>query len=529
MCAIAGFTWEDKELLKRMLSSLGHRGPDGEGSFINKDLSLGHRRLAIIDLSEKAKQPLFNEDGSLVIVCNGEIYNYNELRQLLISKGHNFYSQTDTEVILHLFEEYQTKSFSLLNGMFAFVLYDKKTEELFLVVDHLGIKNIYYSLVGEDLIFASECKAILESSRIKKDINEPVLEDIITYGYSPSSQTPFKQIKLLEPGSFLHKSKNKVTFNRYHQFKRKNIKYSDQKLYQLLEQSVQKRLISDVPVAFISSGGIDSSAIVALASKYSSNLKVFSLGFSKEDNEFYYSRILADRFKLDYTEILLDNLDINSEIPKVLYYQETPQDTGSMLANWYLAKEIAKSGYKVILGGDGADETWGGYSRHPGMYELLSRSKSFFGNGINRAYFEKYIMKHPGDPWLFAKFLKEKPKYDICSFFDIFHEIPYYHNVRLDKLFMAWGIEYRPPFLDTELVNFSLNIPLRQKMQGGKRKFLLRSAMKELLPKEILQRPKQPLKIPQVIEDSLKWQHYIIQAWKEVFAFEKKHENAVYD
>src|SRR3989338_6562671 len=302
MSGIAGFTWSDKGLLKKMTDALAHRGPDGEGFYVDNDVSLGNRRLAIIDLSDKANQPLFNEDGSLIVVCNGEIHNYNELRRHLISKGHRFYSHSDIEVIPHLFEEYGIESFNLLDGMFAFALYEKKA----------------------------------------KDLNKKAIRNIIAYGYNPDNEAPFRHIKLLEPGEFLHKSKNKIQYYRSHRFQKQDIKYSDRRLYKLLDKAVQKRLVSDVPVAFISGGGIDSSAVVALASQYRSNLKVFSLGFSKEDNEFYYSRILADKFKLNYTEILLSDLDIYSEMPKVLYHQETPQDTGSLLPNWYLAKEICK-------------------------------------------------------------------------------------------------------------------------------------------------------------------------------------------
>lgn len=516
MCGIAGFTWSDKNLLKTMLDSLAHRGPDGEGLYSNQNVSLGHRRLAVIDLSKTANQPLFNENGSLITVCNGEIYNYNELRNHLIAKGHIFYTNTDSEVIPHLFEEYRSKSFELLNGMFAFAIYDKKTEELFLVVDHLAIKNIYYSIVGNDLIFASECKAIFKHDKIKKEINGAILKDIITYGYNPGVDTPFKHIKLLRPGTFLHKSKEKITLHKYYQFQKQNIKYSRKKLYNLLDNAIRKTIISDVPVAFILSGGLDSSMVVAMASKYCHKLNVFSLGLSEKDNEFYYSRILAEKFKFNYTEIILSDSIINSEIPKALYHQETPQDTGSMLPNWYLAKVISRKGFKVVLGGDGADENWCGYTRHSGLYDMYAKYKSL-NKENNRQYFNRYIMKNPGDPWLFDEFLQKKPWCDICSFFDIFHEIPFYHNIRLDKVFMAWGIEYRPPFLDRELVQFSLNIPFQNKIKGGERKFLLKSVMEDLLPKEILERPKKPLKITQVIENGLQWQHKIIEAWKSVY------------
>ena len=517
MCGIAGFNWSDKNLLRVMLEALAHRGPDGEGMYCDPNMSLGHRRLAVIDLSIAANQPLFNEDGSLIIVCNGEIYNHKELRDQLISKGHTFYTHSDTEVILHLFEEYHIKSFELLRGMFAFALYNKKTEDLFLVVDHLAIKNAYYSIIGNNLIFASECKAILKyDSIIKKERNEDVVKNIITYGYNPSSDTPFKHIKSLGPGTFLYKSKQKIKLHRYCQFKKQGTKYSKRKLYSLIDNAVRKTIIADVPIAFILSGGLDSSIVVAMASKYRKKLNVFSLGLSKEDNEFYYSRILAEKFKLNYTEILLSDINIYVELAKALYYQETPQDTGSMLPNWYLAKIISQKGYKVVVGGDGADENWCGYARHSGMYDMYVKNKTL-NKKNNRQYFNKYIMKHPGDPWLFYKFSQGKTWYDICSFFDIFYEIPFYHNVRLDKIFMAWGIEYRPPFLDKDIVQFGLNIPFQDKMRGGERKFLLKSIMKDILPREILRRAKHPLRISQVTENSLQWQYRIIDMWKKVY------------
>jgi asparagine synthase (glutamine-hydrolysing) len=516
MCGIAGFTWQDKNLIKKMTDILNHRGPDSEGFYTDSNISLGHRRLAVIDLSEKANQPIFNEDGSLIVVCNGEIYNYEELKRQLIARGHKFYSRSDTEVIPHLFEEYRTDCFNLLDGMFAFALYDKKTKDLFLVVDHLAIKNIYYSQIGDELIFASECKALFEFEKIEKVLNEKAIENIFTYGYNPDNETPFGQIKLLEPGTYLHVLDKQIKLCRYHQFKKQDFVYSDTELFRLIKDAVRKMLISDVPVAIITSGGLDSSIITAFAQHYRHDVKLFSLGFTKESNEFYYSRLLAEEFKLDYTEILLEDCNISSDIHDIIYHQETPQDTGSMLPKWYLAREVAKKGYKVVLGGSGADETWFGYTRHEAMAETKT-----WDLATERKYFEKYIMKHLGDDWLFNKFLEQRPWYDIYYFFDLFHEIPYYHNVRLDKMFMSWGIEYRLPFLDKRLVQFSLNVPSEKKNGGPKRKPLLRNIARHILPNEILQRPKQPLKIPQVLNNGIEWQRYIIKTWKEVFGLKE--------
>jgi asparagine synthase (glutamine-hydrolysing) len=518
VCGITGFTWNNKDLIQKMTDILSHRGPDGEGFYTDHNISLGHRRLAVIDLSEKAKQPIFNEDNSLIVICNGEIYNYRELRKDLISKGHKFYTQTDSEVIPHLFEEYAIDSFALLDGMFAFALYNKKTKELFLVVDHLAIKNIYYSFWQNELIFASECKAILESGIVEKILNKAAIQNIITYGYNPGSETPFSRIKLLEPGTFLRWKNHKPVLNVYHRFRQEQFEYSDKKLLRLLEKSVFKMLESDVPIGVIASGGLDSSIIAAFVKRHKPGIKMFSIGFTKEDNEFYYSRLLADKLNLDYTEILLDAFDIPADISRILYQQETPQDTGSMLPKWYLAQELYKKGCKVVLGGSGADETWFGYTRHVGIYDMLSQFEES-DERLNSLYFEKYIMKHPGDPHLFNKFLRIKPWYGTCPFYDLFHEIPYYHNIRLDKLFMAWGIEYRLPFLDKDLVQFSLNISLKEKVNKGERKSLLKRAMRDILPEEILQRPKHPLKIPHVIEDRMRWQEYLISRWKQVFGF----------
>jgi len=515
MCGIAGFTWADEELVRRMAKRLSHRGPDGYGDFVDHHASLACERLAIIDLSASARQPIFNEDHTLVLCYNGEIYNSASLTDDLIKRGHRFTSKTDGEVIVHAFEELGTDSFRLYDGMFAFALYDRRAETIYLVVDHLGIKNLYFTLVDGNLLFASECKALFEHPDVCPVANQEVIDNIWAYGYNPATSTPFQNIGCLEPGTFLAWKEKSISCHRYWHFKRTGRAADVPTLRGFIEESVRERLKADVPIAVLLSGGLDSSVVLPLAAKYRPNLKAFALGFSDQDNEFQYSRRVAELCGVEYEEILLSDYDVESDLNKIVYHQETPQDMGSVVPKWYLAQRIAKEGYKVVLGGSGADETWFGYRRHTGLYNMLKEHR--ISSDLNRQYFDTWILKQPGPDWLYQQYVSEAPWYDMCMFYDVFHEISYYHCPRLDKTFMAWGLEYRIPFLDRELVELSLNTPLQTKMGPGVHKYLLREVAKTFLPQEIVERPKNPLKIPQVVQDRNSWQEKLFKIWESVF------------
>lgn len=498
-----------------MSERLSHRGPDGDGVLVDHNISLACKRLAIIDLSAAAIQPIFNEDHSLVLCYNGEIYNSASLIDDLIKRGHKFASKTDGEVIIHAFEEQGVDSFKLYDGMFAFALYDCRSGTLHLVVDHLGIKNLYFTLLDGNLLFASECKALFEHPHVLPVPSRKVIDDIWAYGYNPAPTTPFQNVRCLEPGTFLTWKDKKVSFYKYFHFEKTGRAADAPSLLRLLEEAVRERLEADVPIAVLLSGGLDSSVILPLAAKYRPNVKAFALGFSGEDNEFQYSRQVAELCGVDYEEILLSDYDVESDLNKIIYHQETPQDMGSVVPKWYLAQRIAEEGYKVVLGGSGADETWFGYRRHAGLYNMQKEPP--ISSDLNRLYFDTWILKQPGPDWLYEQYVNESPWYEMCMYYDVFHEIPYYHCPRLDKTFMAWGLEYRIPFLDRELIELSLNTPLQTKMGPGVHKYLLREVAKNLLPQEILERPKTPLKIPQVVQNRDSWQEKLFKVWESVF------------
>jgi asparagine synthase (glutamine-hydrolysing) len=515
MCGIYGFTWGDSQLIGRMSERLAHRGPDGNGIFVDSGISLGCQRLAIIDLSDAARQPMFNENRSLALVYNGEVYNATSIREALVGRGHRFASTTDGEVIVHAFEEYGTDSFALYDGMFAFALYDLRSRALYLVTDHLAIKNLYFTALNGDLLFASECKALFEHPAVGPIIDESVLENIWTYGYNPSPATPFRGIRCLQPGTYLLWKDGAASLHRYWDFRRTGCGADARTLLRALEESVRERLVADVPVAILLSGGLDSSLVLALAVRHRPDLKAFALGFSEDDNEFEYARLAARTFGVDCEEILLSGCDIEADLDKIVFHQETPQDMGSVVPKWYLARRIAQEGYKVVLGGSGADETWFGYRRHPGLHGMLMQEPP--PPDLSRRYFDSYVLRQPGPDWLYEEYLSDAPWYDVCMYFDVFHEIPYYHNPRLDKTFMAWGLEYRIPFLDRELVEMSLNTPRDVKMGPSVDKHLLREAARSLLPPEIVSRSKNPLKIPEVVQNRGGWQTKLVDVWKRVF------------
>ncbi|MDO8480364.1 MAG: asparagine synthase (glutamine-hydrolyzing), partial [Nanoarchaeota archaeon] len=269
MCGICGFTWEDKEILKQMMRSISHRGPDQNGTFFEKGVSLGHLRLSIIDLSPAGKQPMFNEDGDICVVFNGEIYNYRELRTELEKKGHRFASQTDTEVIVHAYEEYGEKCVEKFNGMFAFAIWDSKKKRLFLARDRLGVKPLYYHFKNGQLIFASEMKALLQHE-IARKMNSSCLQQLIAYAYPVNGDTLLEGIVELLPGHTLTFSNGKIDLRKYWDLEVRETNFSEKQyvdtLRSLLEASVNRRLISDVPLGLTLSGGLDSSMLVALAS-----------------------------------------------------------------------------------------------------------------------------------------------------------------------------------------------------------------------------------------------------------------------
>src|SRR3989344_1891939 len=377
MCGIAGFYGlEDKGLLNRMTSPLNHRGPDGGGYYSDKLVSLGHRRLSIIDL-EGGKQPITNEDGSVVVIYNGEIYNHKELRKELESK-HKFKTNSDTEVLVHLYEEYKEDFINKLNGFFAFALYDSNEKKLILARDRLGIKPLFYMLLGKKLFFASEQKSLLEYKEHKQEVEPNALYNFLMFNYNKSLQTLFRDIKKVPPGYMLVIKDQNIQFKKYwdlsYNRESKTENEFSNELLGLLKDSVQKRLMSDVPLGAYVSGGVDSSAVVGLMSSFSKEpVKTFSVGFNQSDDELKYAKIISDHYQTDHQEIYVDHNDI-SLLKKIIWYLDEPMSDLATVPVYVMSRE-AKKKVTVVLTGEGNDEIWAGYDHFKNHLRLKAFPK----------------------------------------------------------------------------------------------------------------------------------------------------------
>lgn len=501
MCGICGFVnYREDELLKRMTRVLSHRGPDGEGFFISSNVSFGHRRLSIIDLSNKGKQPMFNEDKTVVIVFNGEIFNFQELREKLIKLGHRFRSKTDVETIVHCYEQYGIeKTVSLLRGFFAFALWDSKRKNLFLVRDRIGVKPLYYFQKGQKLFFASEIKAILENEEIKRKINKSAYGQYLVFQASLGEETMFEGIKKVPPATIIAFKEGKIIKTKYWEL-RKDSEVSDlsdgekaDRLKDLLLESVKIRLVSDVPLGVLLSGGLDSSAIVALMSKSQTNpIKTFSVGFGEPDDELKYARLVAKRYQTEHEEIIIKPKDIQGVLEKIVWHQDEPLADGGGIATYLTAKEVSKF-VKVVLVGEGGDELFGGYSWYRlglSCFELLPKKVRekiyFYLTTFNRDRVTKEKLPClSGDDFL-SKMIK----------FEIENILPNSLCMKVDKMTSAWGLEAREPFLDSKLAEFCYSLPREDKTSLRQGKVLFRKVMSKMLPEEILRRKKHGFLLP---------------------------------
>ncbi|HOV21524.1 MAG TPA: asparagine synthase (glutamine-hydrolyzing), partial [bacterium] len=345
MCAICGIIKNEgkveEKLLFEMTCLMNYRGPDEEGYFIEENVGLGHKRLSIIDL-KTGKQPLFNEDKKIVLICNGEIYNFKELRENLEKKGHKFRTNSDNEVIVHLYEDRQEKCIDYLRGMFAFAIWDSNEKQLFLVRDRLGQKPLIYSLVGKDIVFSSEIKSILLYPEIKKEINLEALSDYLTYQAIPSPNTIFKDIKKIPPACYLIWKNGNIKIEKYWDidFTKKNYFKNEndymELLWENLKEATKLRLISDVPLGAFLSGGIDSSTIVGIMSEICEiPVKTFSVGFDvKEYSELEYAKIVAKKFGTQHHEFIVKP-DIINILPKLVWHYNEPFADSSMIPTYY--------------------------------------------------------------------------------------------------------------------------------------------------------------------------------------------------
>ena len=559
MCGIAGscnFTGKKVERpdIERMIKTLVHRGPDDEGIYISADqfpnaaaqVGLGHRRLNIIDL-QTGHQPMSNEDGSIWIVCNGEIYNFLELRERLLSKGHRFKTKSDTEVILHLYEDEDLSCLRALRGMFAFAIWDNKKQRLFLARDRIGKKPLVYYQDNGNFFFASEIKALLQNG-IKREVDLGSIDYFLTYGYIPSPQSIFKGIAKLLPGHILTYERKGLAIERYWRinYKKQKITFDESKerLKEILTESVKLRLISDVPLGAFLSGGMDSSVVVALMSKLSSSsVKTFSIGFEEKDySELKFARKIAERFNTEHREFVVKP-DAFEILNKLVWHYNEPFGDSSCIPSYYVAK-MSREFVPVALNGDGGDESFVGYERYRGMQiarhlkhipkPLIKAMLSLCKTKSRYRYMERFLkgMLNYTDEWRryaswISYFQEEDKQYlysdcfkaglngdtvgyilklaeqsDLCSVaekameVDINSNLPEDLLVKMDIATMANSLEARAPFLDHNVMEFAASLPITFKMRSFKLKYLLKEVAGDLLPKEILQRRKMGFAVP---------------------------------
>ncbi|MFH1902570.1 MAG: asparagine synthase (glutamine-hydrolyzing), partial [Candidatus Omnitrophota bacterium] len=552
MCGIVGRIEKsgretDPQILRRMADVLRHRGPDQEGYYRKNGVGLEHRRLSIIDLATGG-QPLKNETGDVILVANGEIYNFEELREKLEKKGHCFRTKSDNEVIVHLYEEEGVGCLKELRGMFAFGLWDEKKEQLLLARDRLGKKPLIYSETPSSFNFASEIQALLLAPDIKKEVDRQAIDDYLTLQYIPSPRSIFSGIKKLPAGHYLTYQKGRISLERYWEidFNHK-IKVSESEAGRLvldaLQEAVRLRMVSDVPLGAFLSGGIDSSAVVGLMSRISEKpVRTFSIGFSEKDyDELKYAGKVARLFGTEHSEFMV-RPDIVAILPEMVKHYNEPFGDNSAIPTYYLCAETKKM-VTVALSGDGGDENFAGYPRYRQALTLekfrpvLSRiPKSLAGiiprSGSDRQRKIAWILKEaPGlseaerySRWMtvfpasekealyqpsFKNFLSADPYQKLkdlwpradnhldkmlCSDFNLY--LPDCLLVKMDIASMSHGLEVRSPFLDQKVVELTASLPAGYKLRSGQSKYLLKKIFKNILPAEILKRKKMGFGVP---------------------------------
>ena len=560
MCGIAGIISAaadepiERETIHRMCQSMVHRGPDDEGIFVKQGIGLGMRRLSIIDLAG-GHQPVSNEDGSVSIVFNGEIYNFPSLREDLLRRGHRFSTHTDTEVIVHLYEEMGTDCVSKLRGMFAFALYDERRRKLLIARDRLGIKPVHYALAGERLLFASEIKAILAVAPELAALNNEALLQYMYFGYIPEPLTAFSSIQKLPPGHLLEFDNGRIDVRQYWDLPAYSTHppQSEEECLEEMErrlaEAVRMRLISDVPLGALLSGGTDSSTVVALMAHASSKrVKTFSIGFRHEDfNEARYARMVAQKFDTDHHELVVEP-NVLETVETLTSSLEEPFGDSSMLPTYYVS-QMARKYVTVALSGDGGDEIFAGYDRYaiqmrrqvferiPGWARRFYREQVYprlpvdmkgkkLSYNVSLSWRERYIDSisflpafERDTPLLSKEFralleTESSPERVMYQYFnrvsgtDAVSQLLYVDTktyvvadilTKVDRMSMATSLEVRVPMLDHEFVEWATGLPVRWKIHAGKQKVLLRKLAERLgVPRAVLYRPKQGFALPLV-------------------------------
>lgn len=544
MCGFVGFIGKQKKeqkqkIIKEMADAIIHRGPDSDGYYVDDTIALGFRRLSIIDL-KGGSQPIYNEDKTKVIVFNGEIYNYQELKEELIKKGHLFSTNTDTEVILHGYEEYKEELFKMLRGMFAFVIYDIKTNELIGCRDHFGIKPFYYYKNGKDFMFGSEIKGLIPNPNFKKEVNNKALKMYLIFQYSVFEETFFKNVYKLKPGHYFKYKNNSLETKQYFEIKYEKINkpYDEYKkeIKNILANSIKyHQITSDVEVGSYLSGGVDSSYVVSVAKPD----KTFSVGFDETGfDETKMAKEFSELMNVKNYGKYISKEEFFESLPKVQYYTDEPHANLSTVPLLFLS-ELARKQVKVVLSGEGSDEMFGGYNEYleplpvkiymnlptcvkkpiasfvkilphfPGKNTLIKYSKPFCERYIGHAQVmdEKEANEILADNLkdnmtttdvLMPYYNKVKNKNDVLKkmYIDMHFWLPQDILLKADKMTMANSIELRVPFLDKEVWSVASKIPTKYFIRNKKTKEIFRNVADEEMPEEWSTRRKLGFPVP---------------------------------
>ncbi len=538
MCGIVGFTNNidnSDEVLEKMMDRIRHRGPDAEGKYVDDDIALGHRRLSIIDISSSGDQPIFNEDGSLVIIFNGEIYNYMEIREKLVESGHSFKTNTDTEVLIHGYEQYGEKLLNMLRGMFSFVIWDKNNKELFGARDFFGIKPMYYANMNGTLMFGSEIKSFLEHPKFVKELNTAALENYLTFQYSPTSETFFKNVYKLPPAHYFRFKDGKFEAKRYWDVKfnadgKPQLDEWVNRISDTFHNSVEAHKIADVEVGSFLSSGDDSSYVAAIADVD----KTFTVGFGSDEkyNEIGWAKNFSAAIGKENTSKVITPEEYWDSLSMIQYHMDEPLADPSAVALYFVCN-IASEKLKVVLSGEGADEIFGGYNVYSDpdgtLYDKLPRpikrgigkiaSKlparrgvNFFvrkGKDVEERFIGNAYMFTPADRKALLKITTEAPdpteitahfyknvkgKDDVTKmqYLDLHMWMAGDILLKADKMSMANSLELRVPFLDKEVMALAEKIPTKYRVTHDKgtdetkyiTKYAMRLAAKKDTPEQ---------------------------------------------
>ena len=541
MCGFVGFVDKTKDkdkTIKKMADLIKHRGPDSDGYYTDDNIALGFRRLSIIDL-ESGTQPIYNEDKDKLIFFNGEIYNYKYLKEDLIAKGHKFSTNADTEVILHGYEEYKEDFLLMLRGMFAFVIYDIKTKELFGARDFYGIKPMYYALMKDSFMFGSEIKSFLAHPKFKKELNRDMLEQYLTFQYSVGTDTFFKNVFKLTPGHYFKYKNGKLDIKRYYEIKfepnnKRTLEEWEKGIREVIDDSILAHKVSDVEVGSFLSSGVDSSLIATL-----SNVdKTFTVGYANKNySEIDYAKELSEKINVTNISKEITKEEYFEKFPMIEYYFDEPLADPSAVALYFVANTASKH-VKVALSGEGSDEIFGGYNiyhepysvswyykipyfirrfigicvypvrHHRGFNFLYRRSRKLEDRYIGNAFmFEpveiKKILSYKTGKKTYKDFTKTF--YDKCKNYDDVTKMQYIDFnfwligdilLKADKMSMANSLEVRVPYLDRILIDYARNLPTKYKIKDGQTKYAFRKVANEVLESKFADKKKLGFPVP---------------------------------